>query len=246
MSALEHLGPDFFRRHYGHERFDLIRGKREAGDPMESLFRSELDWIDSYPAPFTAEVAEERYDLDSLLSWLVTVVYCGTGDLYQDALVRDRSGEVRDGRWFWIHWDHDMSFRTPPGNSRFGRFEDAFYAVLWSQRPTDLGPARALLGRLLTEDAGFRARTRARFEKALAEELTSDFLERTVAHLEAEARDVGFEDLHFAGRLRAYFDTRPARVREQVEEVLAAAGDPGTKRPPGLVRGRGRAVSLNR
>ncbi|MEZ5314501.1 MAG: hypothetical protein R2862_13150 [Thermoanaerobaculia bacterium] len=108
--GLERIDSDFFTRHYGHAEFDLVR-QREGNDPADDLFLAELAWIADRPAPPVEAVAANRYDLDSLLSWLVSVVVCGTGDLYQDAMVRDRTGLVRDG-WFWIHWDHDMSSHT--------------------------------------------------------------------------------------------------------------------------------------
>lgn len=243
--ASEQIGDDLLRRRYGHSRFDLVRGKRQAGDPGEAQFRAELDWIASRPAPLTESVAGERYDLESLLSWLVAVVYCATGDLYQDAMVRDRTGELRGGRWFWIQWDHDMSFRTPPRNSRFGRFEDAFAYIVWSARETDVAPARALLVRLLREDVAFRDRVAARFETAFASELTPEFLAGVVAAQVEEARQLGFADLHFADRLRDFFDGRPDALRPQIREVLAAAGDAGIERPPGIVRRRGRSASVN-
>ncbi len=235
-SAIEQIGPAFLRRHYGHDEFDLVRGKRFAGDPDEAVVEAELAWIAGQPTPLSAEAAGERYDLESLLSWLVGAVFSGTGDLYQDAQVRDRTGAARGGRWFWIHWDHDMSFRTPPRQSRFGRFRDAFYYVVWSTRSTDRGPARALLLRLLAEDAGFRERVRSRFARALAEELTTDFLADLVDVREREARALGFADLHFAATLREYFLIRPDQVRAQVEEVLAALADPALARPPGIVQ----------
>lgn len=244
MSAIEHLGPDFLRRRYGHEEFDLVRGKRDPGDPHEATVSAELDWIAERPAPLLAAAAAGRYDLDSLLHWLVSVVYCGTGDLYQDAMVRDRSGAVREGRWFWIHWDHDMSFRTPPGNSRFGRFGDALHFVLWSQRRSDVAPARALLVRLLREDPAFRERVRERFERALRDELTGEFLLATIAHFEREARAVGFSDTHFADRLRAHVEARPAQIREQLERVLAALAEERLERPLGLVRRRARSANV--
>ncbi|MGE0640199.1 MAG: CotH kinase family protein [Thermoanaerobaculia bacterium] len=243
--ASERIDSDYLTRHYGHPEFDLVRGKREGNDSADELFRDELDWIADRPAPLTAAVAATRYDLDSLLSWLVSVVVCGTGDLYQDALVRDRTGLVRDGRWFWIHWDHDMSFRTPPRNSRFGRFEDAFPYIVWSGREWDVAPARALLVRLLTEDPSFRARVADRFEQAFRSELTPAFFAALVDRQEDEARRMGFADLHFAGQLRSFFAGRPEALRPQIAEVLRAAGDPGTTRPPGLVRRRGRSASVD-
>ena len=221
--ALEQIGNEFLRRRFGHANFDLVRGKRLPGDADQELFARELDWVESRPAPLTAEAAGARYDLDSLLAWLATVAFCGTGDLYQDALVRDRSGEVRGGRWFWIHWDHDMSFRTPPGNSRFGRYRDALEAVFWSRRPSDSAPARSLLKRLLAEDPSFRARVEQRFDAALGAELTPEFLAAVVARYETEARRLAIADLHFAPALRDYFARRPEALREQVATAMALA-----------------------
>jgi hypothetical protein len=240
-TAIEQISRDLLRRRFGHESFDLLRGKREGADPTDALYAAELGWLEETPAPLTAARAAERYDVESLLDWLVSVVFCATGDLYQDALVRDRTASVREGRWFWIHWDRDMSFRTPPGNSRFGRFTDAFPYLVWSSRSTDVAPARSLLVRLLTEDPAFRRRVERHFEQALERELTPEFLEGLVARYEALAREAGYSDLHFAGELRRFFAARPDEVRAQVAEVLAAFDDPSTSRPPGLRRRRGPA-----
>jgi hypothetical protein len=215
----EHLGEDYLERHFGHRNFDFIRGKRQGEDPTEALWRGEIDWIQAAPRPFTAELAARRYDLDQLTTWLATVLFCATGDLYQDAMVRDRSGEVAGGRWTWIHWDHDMSFRTPPGNSRFGRQREVLPFILWNGRGNEIAPSRELARRLLREDPGYRRRLTERVRRALREELTPDFLEQLVARHESLARELGADDLHFAERLRAFFAARPAEVEAQLAEL---------------------------
>ena len=48
-----------------------------------------MAWIAAAPAPFTRAVAAEHYDLDRLTTWLVTVLFNGTGDLYQEAMLRE-------------------------------------------------------------------------------------------------------------------------------------------------------------
>jgi hypothetical protein len=227
--ALEQIGDELLRRRFGHGNFDVVRGKRLPGDADQELFARQMEWLETRPAPLTEEIAGARYDLDSLLAWLVTAAFCGTGDLYQDALVRDRSGEVRGGRWFWIHWDHDMSFRTPPGNSRFGRYRDALEAILWSRRPSDRGPARTLTQRLLAEDPEFRARVERRFEHALATELTPEFLASVVDRFEGDARSLEMSDLHFATALRLYFESRPRAIGEQLAAALALSAVPGAE-----------------
>jgi len=239
----EHLGGDFLERHFGHRNFDFVRGKREPEDPGDALWRAEIDWIQSAPAPLTAALAGRRYDLDRLADWLATVLFCATGDLYQDAMVRDRSGVLAGGRWSWIHWDHDMSYRNPPGNSRFGREREVLPFVLWNQRPNEIAPSRELARRLLVEDPTFRARFAARVERALARELTPEFLASLVTRFESAARELGAEDLVFAERLRAFFAARPAEVRHQLELLAAldATGEPPprrqrpSRRPPAAV-----------
>lgn len=230
----EHIGESYLERHFGHRNFDLLRGKREPGDPAEALWRAELDWIQAVPRPLTAELAATRYDLDQLTRWLVTVLFCATGELHQDAMIRDRSGVVAGGRWTWIHWDQDMSFRNPPGNSRFGREREVLPFILWNHRPDESAPARELARRLLLEDPAYRKRLVERIERALAGELTPAFLEDLVTRYETAARELGAEDLVFAERLRAYFAARPAEVRRQL--ALLASVDPAGERPAELGR----------
>ncbi len=230
----EHIGESFLERHFGHRNLDLVRGKREAGDQAEALWRAELDWIRSVPRPLTAARAATRYDLDQLTRWLATVLFCATGELHQDAMIRDRSGVLAGGRWTWIHWDQDMSFRNPPGNSRFGREREVLPFLLWNHRPEESAPSRELARRLLLEDPAYRQRLVERIERALAEELTPAFLEDLVTRYETAARELGAEDLVFAERLRAYFAARPAEVRRQLD--LLASVDPSGERPGWLDR----------
>ena len=176
-SLSEHIDADFLRRHYGHDNFELHRGKRDPDDPRrdsdesDRFWAGELAWIAAAPAPFTRAVAAERYDLDKLITWLVTVLFNGTGDIYQEAMIRDRTGELASGRWTWIHWDHDMSFRTPPKNSRFGNKRDLLPYVLDNQREIR-SPQQALMLRLVEEDPEFRAELVRRTTQALNHQLT--------------------------------------------------------------------------
>lgn len=212
----EHLGERFLERRFGHRNFDFVRGKHEPGDPGDELWRAELAWLAATPAPLTAEVASRRYDLDQLTRWLATVLFCATGEPHQDAMIRDRSGLLAGGRWTWIPWDQDMSFRNPPGNSRFGREGEVLPFLLWNERPDEISPSRQLARRLLIEDRAFRAQLIDRVERAFAGELTPEFLEQLVARYETAARELGADDLVFAERLRSFFAARPAEVRRQL------------------------------
>jgi hypothetical protein len=229
-SLSEHIDADFLRRHFGHDNFELVRGKREQNDPRYAdpgrdgarvAETAELAWIAAAPAPLHQDAVGVRYDLDQLASWLVTVLFCGTGDIYQDAMLRDRTGEVAGGRWGWIHWDHDMSFRTPPRNSRFGNKRDLLPYVLDNQREIR-SPQQALMLRLVEESPAFRAELVRRTTEALNHRLTPEFLESLVARYERTAKELGITDLDWTAKLRDYFATRPAAIHPQLQKMLGA------------------------
>jgi hypothetical protein len=241
-SLSEHLDADFLRRRYGHDNFELHRGKRHVGDPRpesqasDRFWAGEMAWIAAAPAPFTRASAAARYDLDRLTTWLVTVLFNGTGDLYQEAMVRDRTGEVAGGRWTWIHWDHDMSFRTPPRNSRFGNKRDLLPYVLDNERALT-SPQQALLHRLVEEDPEYRTEIVRRTTAALNHLLTPEYLEDLVARYEETAKTLGIADLDWAAKLRDYFAWRPQAVHQQLQKMLGA-GEPMAvelSAPPGTV-----------
>ncbi len=165
-----------------------------------------------------------RYDLDKLTTWLVTVLFCGTGDIYQEAMIRDRPPQVAPGRWTWIHWDHDMSFRTPPKNSRFGNKRDLLPYVLDNQREIR-SPQQALMLRLVEEDPEFRTELVRRTTAALNHQLTPEYLESLVARYEETAKSLGVTDLDWVAKLRDYFAWRPDAVRTQLQKMLGA-GEP--------------------
>lgn len=251
-SISEHIDGDYLRRHFGHDDFELHRGKRHPEDPRaesedsDRFWAGELAWIAAAPAPFTRAAAAERYDLDELTTWLVTVLFDGTGDLYQEAMIRDRTGAVAAGRWSWILWDHDMSFRTPPRNSRFGNKRDVLPYILDTQREIR-SPQQALLLRLVDEDPEYRAEVIRRTTLALNHQLTPDFLADLVARYEQTARTLGITDLHWAARLRDYFAGRPQAVRQQLQKMLGA-GEPMTVEllaPPGTVKVDGFAIGAS-
>ena len=57
---------------------------------------------------WTMEQGGEVVDVENLINWFLSVVFCGTRDIAQGTLVHDpaRAG----AQWFWIGWDYDMSF----------------------------------------------------------------------------------------------------------------------------------------
>lgn len=229
-SLSEHIDADFLRRHYGHDNFELHRGKRDPDDPRpasdesDRFWAAELAWIAAAPAPFTRGLAAERYDIEKLTTWLVTVLFNGTGDIYQEAMIRDRTSQLAAGRWTWIHWDHDMSFRTPPRNSRFGNKRDLLPYVLDNRREIR-SPQQALLLRLVEEDPEYRTEIVRRTTQALNHQVSPELLEDLVQRYEATARTLGISDLDWTGKLRDYFSWRPSAIRGQLQKMLGA-GEP--------------------
>ena len=136
-------------------------------------------------------------------------------------MIRDRTGELASGRWTWIHWDHDMSFRTPPKNSRFGNKRDLLPYVLDNQREIR-SPQQALMLRLVEEDPEFRTELVRRTTAALNHQLTPEFLDSLVARYEATAKSLGVTDLDWVAKLRDYFAWRPDAIRTQLQRMLGA------------------------
>jgi hypothetical protein len=149
-SLAEHLGEEYFGRHRGHERFDLVEARNgrqvpvvlRAGDPA-SL--DELDrWLGD-PRPMTLERARRTVDVECLWRWIVAMLACGNEDAVQGLMARDAGRP--DSRWFWVAWDLDVSFgrAAPPGRPVWRR--DLRGSLL---RGPD--PRARLARRLLAED----------------------------------------------------------------------------------------------
>lgn len=226
-SLSEHIDEDYFRRHFGHDRFEFHRGKRHPDDPRaeseesDRFWAAEMAWIANAPAPLERDTVNARYDVDSLTAWLLTVLFNGTGDLYQEAIFRDRSGEFAGGRWSFVLWDLDMSFRTPPRNSRFGSKRDVLPYVLDTER-TLTAPQQAMVQRLVDENPAYREEIVARTTRALNHLLTPAYLEGLVTKYERIARTLGVTEFRWAGRLRDFFADRPSAVRAQLQKMLGA------------------------
>lgn len=209
----------------------ILRGKGERRGREARFWEAVLARAND-PAPLTPESVAEWVDLDDLSRWFTTAVFCSTGDAFQSAMVRDLTDP--EGRWRWVHWDFDMSFRAMRGPLEHGWQRDPLRFVLRGPAGRN-DPTRLLLWRLLTESPEYRRALAVRLTEALNHRLTGEFLAERLEYYETQAIDLGL-DRAFLGELAAFFAERPAAMRAQMRRALglgpfhpvAVVAPPGT------------------
>lgn len=223
----ERIDEDWIRRHLGHDDFDRIRGKVERSDPEVSLRRELMDWIEASPEPFTRERAAERFDLEAVDRSVLTALFAATGDAFQDALVRDRTGAVAGGRWTTVLWDLDWSFHDYPRLERFPRRDDLLPFLLDPTRRI-IGPLHLLVVRLLAEDPAYRAELRRKLVAALEGPLDAAARAELLERFRATAERLALEDREFLDRLERFLEERPEELLAQADAHLGPASAEGS------------------
>lgn len=222
---IEQLSGDFFERELGRADLEVAPGKVSHYEPSAALLRAEERWIAAQPRPLRAAVAATRFDLDSLHASLLTALFVGAGDAFQDALVRDRRGDLAGGRWLLLPWDLDYAFRDLPLRGglprRFQGHPDLLPMLLSPTESLPRVPAQ-LLRRLLREDPGFRAEVGRRLLAALNHDLTPEYLAGLSARLERASDELALDDRDFLVRMADYFERRPRELLRQAELHLGA------------------------
>ena len=201
----EHLhARDYFEAHPG-------RRMRDSLDEINALYRQVR-----VLSPVNMRTAGRLVDLDSLTRWFIAVVFCATGDAYQEpGLFRDTSRS--DAQWFWVNWDMDGSFRHAD--------LDSFSTLLSrtgarrARRPNDARPY--LITTLLDQDPEYRAYFMRVWTDVMNHALTPEFLDERYAHYEQLTADLGIEDRRFLPPLRRFLTERPSRVWATAETWLA-------------------------
>jgi len=220
---IEQINEELLRRELGRGDLEVVPGKVSRSEPAAAKLRAEERWIAAQPAPLTQPTAATRYDLDDLHASLLTALFVGAGDAFQDALVRDRRGGLAGGRWRLVPWDLDYAWRDLPRGllQRFQGHDD----LLPMLRDRGEGLARVpaqLLRRLLNEDPAFRAEVARRLLAALNHRLTPDYLAELHARVARAADELALEDRAFLARLADYFARRPGELLRQAELHLDA------------------------
>lgn len=232
----ERIDEDWLRRRFGHDKFDVLRAKGAREPREQALWDEAARWAVTAPAPLLASEVETYFDLDNLTSWYLTVLVCSTGDVFQAVMTRDRRGEVSDGRWFFVAWDMDMSFRRPKQARTEGWMRDQFRFVM-ARPPGDKMPPRIVLHRLLNEDPEYRADFLRRFLDVVNHQADAAYLRERLDHYAAQARTLPVADLRYLGELEKFFELRFDEMFRQLEQHFQVG-------PPQAVTVRGPAGAL--
>ena len=200
----EHLHPrDYFEAHPGY-RMRATHDEINALWPQVRAIR-----------PLRMQTVAPLVDVDNLTRWFIAVVFCATGDAYQEpGVFRDPTRTT--GQWFWVNWDMDGSFRDPA--------QDSFPALLSrtgqrrARRPND--PRPYILTTLLDQDPEYRAYFMRTWTEAMNHVLTPAFLDDRYRHYEQLAVELGVADRRFLVSLRRFLTERPRLVWQTAESWL--------------------------
>ncbi|MEE2775570.1 MAG: CotH kinase family protein [Acidobacteriota bacterium] len=221
----ERLSDDYLRRSYGHADFAIVDTKsRDFPNGLESHF---------LPVAYKVRRAtgmndlEADVDLDNLISWMLSIAFCGTRDEFQGLMLRDLT--AAGSRWHWINWDMDISFEPDPYRRGDSRQIDMVRSLLVRGERGDF--RQRALKRLWRFDPGFRVRVSSAVDSALAR-VTPAYLDDLLDHYREILELYEVEDLTFLPLLEQYLDRRPQVVREQFDRQLSIPSpeDPARKR----------------
>lgn len=222
----EHIGPEFLEARFGHSEF----GDETAN--MEAL----LQWARSVK-PMTIETASHTVDLDNLTRWALSILFCGTTDIWQGPALRDQ--RLADSRWFWINWDMDHSFMDLYRRASRAWEIDTYGSLLGKMSQ----PRSHILTRLLDEDPAYRERFASLLTENLNHRLTPGFLRSRLEHyrLMAAVHGIAEEEKEYLDLIERFFEHRPAALRSLTRTYLRL-GEPSVAT---VAVPRGRSLSVD-
>ena len=201
----ERIDGQYFETRFGHRDFQIEATETSA------LLRN---W-GTTTTPFSMPIVAETVDLDNLTRWAISILFCGTTDIWQGTLARDR--RTPGARWFWVNWDMDHSFMDLYDRAPVPWEIDSFARLL--RRPD----ARSrIIGRLLELDPNYRAHFAQAVASTLNHRLTPAFLAERLSHYRILAAAYGIHDREFVDVIERYFAERPRVVRALVQKYLKA------------------------
>ncbi len=219
----EYLGLDYLKARYGHDRFVLVRTKRnqrerrsmvKAGDPARHA--EFLAWLEE-PTTMTWSRAAERVDLDNLSRWFLTVLFCATGDVFNGPMLLDETDPK--ARWFWILWDLEIGFGQPYFPRRGGWQRDT---IPYNFRERLRDPRSVLLRRLFADSSEFRRFFARLFSEAMNHRVTEQFLAERLRHYRELGRRSALRDTEFFDEIEEFLAHRKAALRQQMQQHLGA------------------------
>ena len=167
--------------------------------------------------PMTMDAVAEHVDLESLTRWFLAVAFSSTIDSYQ------WPGQFLDvtrkeGRWFWVNWDMDRSFRE---------WDLDMYAELLERveerrrggQPTH-PRGTIFIHHLLVDDPRYRDYFKRMFLRVMNHHVTDAFLKERYDYYRTVATQFGIEHLDYLPRLLDFLERRPAFFRQLTEQWL--------------------------
>lgn len=217
----EHINPRLVARLVGHDSLTVYNLRDDVDEERVRVEGPIAELTARFGAPetWTLDQVEEVVDVDNLINWFLSVMYCGTRDIAQGTLILDHT-KTR-GRWSWMAWDYDVSF---------GRLDHAtpvpaerFYLQWLDNRANTPDPdARAVLLRhLVASSEPFRRRFADRFVVVRDSLLTQSFLDQTLAEYEQAALAHGIPDRRYQQKTRDFLMQRSAGLTEQLRTRLS-------------------------
>ena len=201
----EPIDPAFFEARFGHRDFHFEHSETSI------LLRH---WSVN-TEPFTMAAASTRVDLENLTRWVISILFCGTTDIWQGTLARDLRSPREE--WFWIAWDMDHSFMDLYQRASVPWEIDTFSSLLGKP------DARSrILGRLLEQDPKYREYFVQTVTDALNHRITPEFLSERLNHYRILAGRYELAEQEFLDITERFLAERPARVRELVQQYIGA------------------------
>jgi hypothetical protein len=211
----EYLDLDYFDSRFGHRNFEIYDSKDRAAwvESAGPVVELEARYGDS--SNWTVEQIGQVVDIDNLSRWYLTTLFCGTHDLWQGKLARDRSRT--DSKWFWVAQDLDASFLEYDE-------EKPFPPPVWEwDRPMpqrEFPDPRVIILRQLFTHEEFRRSFAKLFVDVRDNVLTPEFLNKAVSTYEQAAALYGVKNVEYQGKVRAYLARRPISLRQQLIKYL--------------------------
>ncbi|HXW03724.1 MAG TPA: CotH kinase family protein [Vicinamibacterales bacterium] len=200
----EHIGPRFFEVRFGHGDF----GIEDDANPRR-LFR----WARALEV-MDRETVSKTVDLDNLTTWALSMLFCGTTDVWQGTLARDQ--RTPGSRWYWINWDMDHSFMDLYQRAPRQWEIDTYRTLLGENDVRSL-----ILTRLIQEDPTYRRHFASRVAAMLNHQLTPPFLRSRLEQYRLAAGVHGIKDTEFLDLVEQFFEHRPSILRALTRRHLS-------------------------
>ena len=229
----EHLSTRQWKAHPGHEDLDFYRYRSTSDTNSVAAYRKLHEWVEGMAAPILLSNIETRIDVDNFCAHMFSLAFCGTGDWVQGVAMRDRV--LPTGKWCWINWDMDQSWKRfgtekkeggPRWEKRsFGIFE---YGEGWTDRAAGPQPIDAstdlrslLFFRLWRESPEFCQKMTRKGMDWLNHQLTAEYLQHRL-NVYSEFHYSQLNRDSWNHQMRSFMKYRPQFMRKELQLFFGA------------------------